>query len=218
MMARAKRSRKPAPRKTKIRVLFLETQLPARLVSTSRQQLLFTQEFFKNLPELELVPKQVHSRSDLKKFLDLARRDRSIKTVHLVSHGRYSAKRPVLVLTGNEKVNLMSREGRALFRNLKKEVIFFSCCELGRHTELMRDLLKVSRANAIFSYTDTVSDYQASITEHLAYGYVHGRESKLTLRDIYERLKFAFHFLGVDSRRDSLDDPLLVADFANDLA
>ena len=221
-MAKAKRSRKTARRKTKIRVLLLETQLPARLASTSRQQLPFMQEFFKNLPELELVSKQVHSRADLKKFLDLAKRDRTIKVVHLVSHGKYSAKSPVLVLTGNEKVNLISPEGRILFRNLKKEVIFFSCCELGGHVKLMRNLLKVSKANSIFSYTDTVTDYQASITEslfyHLAYGYFHGWQSKLTFRAVYERLKFALHFLGIDDRRDSLDDPLLAADFADDLA
>ena len=52
---------------------------------------------------------------------------------------KYSTKRPVIVLTGDEKVNLGEREGQALFRNLNTEVIFFSCCELGRHETYAKD-------------------------------------------------------------------------------
>lgn len=202
-------------------MLLLETQLPARFSSLSRQQIPFMQELFRNFRGLELVPKQVHSRADLKKFLDYARRDRTIAAVHIVSHGEYSTRRPVIVLTGNERINLAAPEGRALFRNLKAEVIFFSCCELGRHEDLMRNLLRVSGADAIFSYTDTVRDYQAFMAEslfyNLAHGYVHGRESTLTLVGVYERLKVILHFLAIDKNRDSLTHPLLVADFADDL-
>ena len=82
----------------------------------------------------------------------------------------------------------------------------------------MRKLLTVSRVDAIFSYTDTVQDYQAFIIEalfyHLAYGYVHGRESQLPFADVYERLKFTLPFLGIDKERDALTNPLLMADFA----
>src|SRR5438132_1007652 len=55
-------------------------------------------------------------RDSLKKFLNVARRNPRIRVVHLVSHGEYSPKRPVIVLTGEEKINLADREGRNLFR------------------------------------------------------------------------------------------------------
>src|SRR2546425_4391082 len=172
-MPKAKRTPKSAQRKTKLRVLLLETHLPARFSPTSRQQIPFMQELFGNFRGIELIPRQVHSRADLKKFLDYARRDRTIRALHIVSHGEYSLRRPVIILTGDEKVNLADRQGRALFRRLNTEVIFFSCCELGRNEKLMQELLKISGADAIFSYTDTVKDYQSVIIEaifsHLAY-------------------------------------------------
>jgi hypothetical protein len=85
----------------------------------------------------------------------------------------------------------------------------------------MHELLRISGADAIFSYTDTVRDYQAFVTEalfyHLAYGYFHGSDSKLLLTEVYERLKFSLDFLGIDHRRDSLTNPILVGDFSEDL-
>ena len=220
-MAKAKRSRKAARRKTKIRVLLLETQLPARLTSSTRRQIPFMEELLRPFAGLELISERVHSRSDLKKFLNVARRNPRIRVVHLVSHGEYSPKRPVIVLTGEEKINLADREGRNLFRGLHGKVLLFSCCEVGGNDELMRALLKVSRAKAIFSYTDTVTDRQALITEalfyHLAHRHFSGRESTQALRNVHEQLRFVLHFVGIDKNRDSLTYPLLAADFAEDL-
>jgi hypothetical protein len=68
---------------------------------------------------------------------------------------------------------------------------------------------------------DDINDYQAFVTEslfyHLAYGYFHGRESKMSFPEVYERLRFSLYFLGIDNRRDSPTAPLLAADFPEDL-
>src|SRR5256886_6816375 len=102
----------------KTRILLLETQLPARLSSSSRRQIVFMQELLRPSSNLELIGDRVHSRSDLKKFLDLARRDPRIRVVHIVSHGEYRPKRPTIILTGDERINLAAPEGLNLFRGL----------------------------------------------------------------------------------------------------
>lgn len=219
--AKAKRYRKAARQRPKIRILLLETQLPARLTSSSRRQIPFMEELLRPFQGVDLISERVHSRSDLKKFLDVARRNTNIRVIHIVSHREYSPKRPVIVLTGDEKINLADREGRNLFRGLNGKVLLFSCCEVGGNDELMRALLKISRAKAIFSYTDTVTDRQALITEalfyHLAHRHFSGRESTQALRNIHEQLRFVLHFVGIDKNRDSLTYPLFAADFAADL-
>jgi hypothetical protein len=92
-------------KKRKDRVLLLETQLDHRLASRG-SEIQFMREFFQNLPSLELIAKEVHSRSDLKKFLDLARKDRSIRAVHIVAHGRKHRSKTSIVLTNVESINL----------------------------------------------------------------------------------------------------------------
>ena len=99
----------------KTRILLLETPLPARLSSSSRRQIVFMQELLRPFSNLELIGERVHSRSDLKKFLDLARRDPRIRVVHIVSHGEYRPKGPAIILTGDERINLAAPEGLNLF-------------------------------------------------------------------------------------------------------
>jgi len=76
------------------------------------------QELLRPFSNLELIGERVHSRSDLKKFLDLPRRDPRIRVVHIVSHGEYRPKRHAIILTGDERVNLAAPEGLNLFRGL----------------------------------------------------------------------------------------------------
>lgn len=126
-------------------------------------------------------------------------------------------KGPVIVLTGNAKINLADRAGRHLFRGLHGKVLLFSCCEVGDNDELMRALLKASGAKALFSYTDNVTDSQALIIEALFYHLAHRdlgkRDLAPTLERIGEQLRFALHFLGIDRNRNSLTTPLLLAYF-----
>src|ERR1043166_7674180 len=110
----------------KTRILLLETDLDRKL-SSSRSQIPFMQAFLQNLPRLELISKQIHSRADLRKFLAEARRQPSIRVVHLVAHGLQDGKRASVILTKNEPVDLSRPENLDLFRGFRKKLLFFSC-------------------------------------------------------------------------------------------
>src|SRR3954447_20360968 len=146
----------PAPRPT--RVMLLETNLDDELDSV-RSEIRFLRELLGNFDGIELIAKEVHSRADLEKFLDIARR-RRFGTIHIVSHGMAQAREWDIVLTRDEPVNLRRRENRALFRDLKTDVLFFSSCWLGRDRAFMRELLETSGAQAVYAYSDVVTDYQ----------------------------------------------------------
>src|SRR3954467_9798121 len=71
----------PAPRPT--RVMLLETNLDDELDSV-RSEIRFLRELLGNFDGIELIAKEVHSRADLEKFLDIAR-TRRFGTIHIVS-------------------------------------------------------------------------------------------------------------------------------------
>jgi len=205
------------PKKEKI--IFMETQMDQELTS-SRSQMIFMREFFRNLVDVEIISKEVHSRMDMEKFLDIAREDSSIKAVHIVAHGERTLEESAIVLTGNERLDLRLADNQSLFKGLRKEVIFFSCCQLGRDRRLMRKLLSIAEVDSIFSYRRNVNDYQAFITEslfyHLAYGYFYGRKSYLAVPwdDVYDRLVWSLYYLGIDKyKKYALKSPLLAAVF-----
>jgi hypothetical protein len=137
----------PVRATTAKRVLLLETQLDADLDSR-RSEIGFMREFLSNFDGIELIAKQIHSRADLEKFLDIARR-RRFGTIHIVSHGFAQEREWDIILTRDEPVNLRRHENRALFRDLKTDVLFFSCCWLGRDRKLMRELLRTSGVEAV---------------------------------------------------------------------
>lgn len=198
-----------------VQVLILETDLD-RSLNSSRSQIPFMRGLFCTFPGVELVTKQVHSRADLVKFLDEARSQRVIEVIHLIAHGLQSATQATVILTKDEPVDLRQPENRQLFRGFRNRVLIFSCCQLGRDAELMRRLLRLSGARAVFSYTDDVKDRQAYLTEALLYHLLFRRDGKpldqSALIDLYQRLRFALPFLKVDGTRDALIDPLLTAD------
>jgi hypothetical protein len=197
--------------------MFLETQMDAALDS-DRSQIRFMREFLRNFGGVDLIAKEVHSRADLVKFLGHARQDPNVRAVHIVSHGEANKHESGIVLTEDEVVDLDDRDNRNLFAGLACEVLFLSCCQLGRNRDLMRRVLDATGAVGLFSYTRDVDDYQAFITEslfyHLAFGYVRGRRSDLLLREVYEKLKFALDYLGIDRSERSLADPLISAEFS----
>src|SRR5438093_971772 len=112
-------------------VMFLETQLDSAMTS-ERSEIRFIREYLSNFGAIELIAKEVHSRADLQKFLEYSRRDEKIQALHIVSHGLETRKESCIVLTDDEVLDLKSRENRSLFRDLQVEVIFLSCCQLGR--------------------------------------------------------------------------------------
>ena len=198
----------------KVGVMLLETQLDREMTS-QRAQILFMREFFRNYPSVDFSAERVHSRADLAKFLDRARRNRAVQFVHIVAHGRSSRTRSQLVLTGNERVDLRVGRNQRLFRGLVDKILFFSCCEIGADNDLMRKLLKVSGARAIFSYVDEIEDEQAFVIEPLFYHLAHraaSERSSAPLEEMYQRLRFALHFLGIDKDRQAMTRSLLAAD------
>jgi len=203
----------------KDRILFLETHLDPSPSST-RSEIRFMRELLENFQDVELVIERVHSRADLETFLGHARVRPQPRVVHIVSHGSRQHHHPQLVLSAEEAVDLDRKGDLRLFQDLNVEVLFLSCCLLGGDRDLMRRLLETSGVLAVLSYAGAVTDYQAFITEslfyHLAYGTYKGKRSDLSFREVYERLKFALDYLGIDDHKRPLVDPMLEAVFADE--
>lgn len=200
--------------------MLLETHLDDDLGS-ERSESRFLREFFENFGDLEFVSASIHSKADLKKFLAHARERRRIDVVHIVAHGRSGRLGTSIGLTDGESLDLRDDDVQKLFANLRADALFLSCCELGREKELMERLVRISRTDAVFSYSDDVTDYQAFLIEalfyHLACGYYRGVRSDLEWREIFERVKFGADYFGIDDNAKPLVEPLLVAAFASDL-
>lgn len=205
------------PARPPIGVMFLETQLDLALASP-RSQIRFMREYLTNFGRVSLIAKEVHSRSDLEKFLEHCRADREIQALHIVSHGMETRHETCLVLTEDKMVDLRDRNNRALFEDLGVEAIFLPCCQLGRDLGIMEKVRDVIGASGVLSYVREVDDYQAFLTEslfyHLAYGYIHGRRSDLSMQAVYEKLKFSIDYLGIDRSARALTEPMLAAVFA----
>src|SRR4051794_18837917 len=147
----------PAPRPT--RVMLLETNLDDELDSV-RSEIRFLRELLGNFDGIELIAKEVHSRADLKKFLDIAR-TRRFGTIHIVSHGLAQAREWDIILTRDEPVNLRRRENMALFRDLKADALFLSCCWLGHGRRLLRDLPRKCGRTAVVRHPGVGTAYHA---------------------------------------------------------
>jgi hypothetical protein len=203
------------PRKhQKYRILYLETQLDKN-IDSKRTQVSFMKELIANLtPEdFEVITKEVHSREDLNKFLSYARRDPKILYIHFGGHGLAKRGLCSIVLTKNEKINLKHKRNLELFKNLPNKTISFSCCQIGSNTETINNILKISKADAIFGYSRDVLDSQAIIIESLFYHYCCASEVRYTFETIYEKIKFAADVLNIDTAKEPLADPLFVGYF-----
>jgi hypothetical protein len=110
--------------------MLLETNLDDELDSV-RSEIRFLRELLGNFDGIDLIAKEVHSRSDLEKFLDIAR-TRRFGTIHIVSHGLAKAREWDIILTRDEPVNLRRRENMALFRDLKTDALSCRAAGSGR--------------------------------------------------------------------------------------
>lgn len=206
--------------KTKSKILFLETQLDQKL-SSQRTQIEFMKSFFRNYTHIEFISKEVHSLSDLSKFLDYARKE-NVYAIHIVGHGEISKNECSLVLTMDERINLAEDKNQKIFKNLTDCVLFFSCCQIGSDQDAMQKILKISKAQAIFSYANVIEDDQAFLIESLFYHLLIGPKptyiKNWSIYTVYEKLKFALDYLLIDGGEEPLSNPLLVADFYGDLS
>jgi hypothetical protein len=211
---RASRKKRPS---SQIRVMFLETQLD-RAFTSRRSEIPFMREFLQNFEGVELIAKEVHSRADLEKFLDEARRH-PVRVLHIVAHGSRVGGSACIVLTGDEFIDLNSWHNRHLFAGVKASAIFLSCCVIGSDAGILSKLVEESGAEAVFTYRYSVEDYQAFLVEalfyHLLYG-SHGNAAPAPFDEVYARLVFALDYFGIDQRPRALVDPLLVAVFRRD--
>lgn len=189
--------------------MLLETQLDSALDST-RSEIRFMREYLDYFRGVTLIAKEVHSRADLEKFLDFVR-VRRFGTIHIVSHGEAQWRESNIILTRNEPVNLRRRENIGLFRDLKAEALFFSCCWMGSDRELMREIMDASKVSAVFSYSHLVDDHQAFLIEALYYHLAYGGKPEMPFEEIEARLQFVLEYMRIDRDPSALFDPLLVA-------
>jgi len=150
-----------------IEVLFLETSLDKSPKST-RSQINYLREFLRHY-RVDVAARQVHSLTDLKYFLGWASSRPRCKVVHLVSHGSGTTSDAKLYLTDGTEVDLGKPEGRNVFKNLERKILFLSSCRVGNAEGILTDVLHVSKATAIFSYTKKMNDRECFLIESMFY-------------------------------------------------
>jgi hypothetical protein len=200
----------------KQKILFLETKLDPK-PSSNRNSIDFMKSFFKTQDDIDFESETIHSKVDLLKFLVDAKKYKNLIATHISAHGKGSKNICSLIFTKNEEIDLTKSENQKIFQDLNSRILFFSCCQIGRNADVMNKILKLSKAEAIFSYSDDVNDDQTFLIEsifyHLFIGYNGYNYNQLPIHIIYEKLKNALDFLLIDSRRDKKDillNPLLV--------
>jgi hypothetical protein len=65
---------------------------------------------------------------------------------------------------------------------------------------------------AVFGYTDVITDYQAFLVEALYYHLTDGTKARIAFDEIAEILRFTVDYLRIDDDPDALTAPLLVAE------
>ncbi len=205
--------------KSKDKILFLETKLDKR-PSRERSSIEFMESFFKKYDEdIDFKSEMIHSWVDLSKFLNEAKKYDNSTVVHISAHGKGSKNKCSLILTNGEEIDLTKMENQKIFKNLNCRVLFFSCCQIGRNVDVMNKILKISKAEAIFAYSDDIHDDQTFLIEplfyHLLIGYNGYDDNKLPIKTQYDILKKALVDLLIDIRdKDPLLNPLLKAYFS----
>lgn len=201
---------------TKQKILFLETKLDPK-PGSNRNSIDFMKSFFKTQDDIEFESETIHSKVDLIKFLVGAKKYKNLIATHISAHGIGSKNKCSLIFTNNEEIDLTKTENQKIFQDLDSRILFFSCCHIGKNADVMTKILKLSKADAIFSYSDIVHDDQTFLIEsmfyHLLIGYNGYDYNQLPVYIIYEKLKYALDFLLIDTRekKDILLNPLLIS-------
>jgi hypothetical protein len=203
--------KKKATKPRQCKILFLETNLDERL-SSDRSQIRLMKELFSHYENAELITKEIHSKSDLIKFIDFARKDKTVKIIHISSHGNSYKNKCNLTLTNHEKIDLTKPEIQKIFKGLDDVIIYFSCCHIGKNDNIRKQLLEISKAAAIFAYTNSIEDEQCFIIEPLFYHLLLRTNKRTSLSAIYEKLRFIIDYFQIDESKDPLGCPLLMAE------
>jgi len=148
-------------------VLLLETRLESSLTKPDRQYAeMFSRALRANL--VQIRHERVHTRTDLRHFLQEQTKEKAIRFIHIIGHGKDADDKGAarLCLTF-EDVDL--RKNANLFRGLEGRIIIFSSCEIGRDREALLGILKKSGAQCIYAYNQEVDDWYSIIVELLLY-------------------------------------------------
>jgi hypothetical protein len=153
--------------KAKDSAMLLETRLESSLTKPDRQYAeMFARALRANL--VEIRHERVHTRNDLRNFLQEGARVKDIRFIHIIGHGKDADDKGAarLCLTF-EDVDL--RKNANLFRGLSGRILIFSSCEIGRDRPTLLGLLAKSGAQCIYAYNQEVDDWYSIIVELLLY-------------------------------------------------
>jgi len=153
--------------KAKDSVLLLETRLEYSLNKPDRQYAdMFDRALRANL--VDIRHERVHTRTDLRHFLQEQTKSKDIRFIHIIGHGKEADDKGAarLCLTF-EDVDL--RKNANLFRGLAGRIIIFSSCEIGRDRRALLGILEKSGAQCIYAYNQEVDDWYSIIVELLLY-------------------------------------------------
>lgn len=152
--------------KSKDSVLILEGRLNPNLRSRREYGPAIKQLLSAAYP-FEVLHEKVHTREDLRRFIQKDGRSVHNRIIHIICHG--GASRPgsaCLHLTFDE-VELMAHLD--IFAGLEGKILIFSCCEVGKDQHTLQAIKAASGAAVIVAYRKSVLDPYTVLAELLLY-------------------------------------------------
>ncbi len=188
-------------------VLILESRLDRSLKSTRTYGEMMVQAL--QAYNIEAVYEKIHTKQGLKRFIqEECRRRVTLRIIHIISHGLSSPgeNNTKLELTF-ENIDLAGDSD--IFEGLEGKIIIFSSCEVGRDIELLKKLVKESKARAVFAYNVEVEDWYTNIAEFLIYDRLFN--TTWSPRKIAEKVALTLKTAGISPESaESAKKPVLV--------
>ncbi|MBI5376519.1 MAG: hypothetical protein HZA77_13880 [Candidatus Schekmanbacteria bacterium] len=155
-------------KKAKDSVLILESRLDRSLRSERIYGEMMAQAL--HAYNIDVIYERVHTRYGFTRFLkEEINRNKSLRIIHIMSHGRINLKKKTTKLHFTFESLDLDRDAHVFKDLLEGKILIFSSCEVGNNTELLKKILKISKAQAIFAYRVEVEDWYTNIVEFLLY-------------------------------------------------
>ncbi len=142
--------------------LMLESRLD-RSLRSSRGQGSYIKELLSAYGST-LLYERVHTKEDLRRFLQREGRQPNVRMIHFAGHGH--GEQATISLTF-EDVPLLDLE--PLFKGLKGKVVLFSSCEIGSRKKIMSRLVERCELAGIVAYATEVEDSFSNLAEGMIY-------------------------------------------------
>ena len=150
----------------------------------------------------KLLYERVHTREDLRIFLQTEGRRPSVRLIHFTGHGH--GENGTISLTF-EDVKL--DDAVPLFKGLKGKVVLFSSCEIGSLGQVMRKLVREAELAGIIAYRTEVHDTYANLADAMIYDRL--LLSSDSPRKIVTEVNRALHVLGKTDINPAWRGPVL---------